>query len=132
MGIECDGATYHSAKSARDRDRLRQEVLEGLGWRIRRIWSTDWFSNPQGEIDPILRELHELKSVPEEVTNEGFGHEGGVEVILIHLTGTQNLYSPHPLVMEIGSAIIRNSSWDPEDLAAGSLTSHDKEDVARR
>ena len=63
MGIECDGATYHSAKSARDRDRLRQEVLERLGWRIRRIWSTDWFSNPKGELEPIIRELHELKTV---------------------------------------------------------------------
>ncbi|MCU7926725.1 MAG: DUF4011 domain-containing protein [Candidatus Thiodiazotropha sp. (ex Dulcina madagascariensis)] len=62
MGIECDGATYHSAKSARDRDRLRQTILERLGWRIRRIWSTDWFKNPQGELVPIIRELHELKS----------------------------------------------------------------------
>jgi len=62
MGIECDGATYHSAKSARDRDRLRQEVLERLGWRIRRIWSTDWFSNPQGELEPIIRELHRLRT----------------------------------------------------------------------
>jgi very-short-patch-repair endonuclease len=44
MGIECDGATYHSAKSVRDRDRLRQTILERLGWRIRRIWSTDWFA----------------------------------------------------------------------------------------
>ena len=65
MGIECDGATYHSAKSARDRDRLRQEVLERLGWRIRRIWSTDWFSNPKGELAPIIRELHELKTEAE-------------------------------------------------------------------
>jgi very-short-patch-repair endonuclease/DNA polymerase III delta prime subunit len=62
MGIECDGATYHSAKSARDRDRLRQTILERLGWRIRRIWSTDWFKNPQGELNPIIRELHNLKS----------------------------------------------------------------------
>lgn len=62
MGIECDGATYHSAKSARDRDRLRQTILERLGWRIRRIWSTDWFKNPHGELAPIIRELHELKS----------------------------------------------------------------------
>ena len=50
LGIECDGATYHSAQSARDRDRLRQQVLEGLGWRIHRIWSTDWFSNPDREL----------------------------------------------------------------------------------
>jgi very-short-patch-repair endonuclease len=54
MGVECDGATYHSARSARDRDRLRQEVLESLGWRLYRIWSTDWFRNPVGEADKLL------------------------------------------------------------------------------
>ncbi|QCZ36904.1 DUF4011 domain-containing protein [Mycoplasma nasistruthionis] len=45
LGIECDGALYHSSKSARDRDRLRQQVLESKGWKIYRIWSTDWFKN---------------------------------------------------------------------------------------
>lgn len=50
LGIECDGATYHSARSARDRDRLRQQVLENLGWRIHRIWSTDWFRDPAREL----------------------------------------------------------------------------------
>lgn len=54
LGIECDGATYHSAKTARDRDRLRQEVLESLGWRIHRIWSRDWIENPKREIQKIL------------------------------------------------------------------------------
>ena len=62
MGIECDGATYHSAKSARDRDRLRQSVLEGLGWNIKRIWSTDWFKNPQAQLKPIIELLHLLKT----------------------------------------------------------------------
>ena len=47
---------YHSSKSARDRDRLRQEVLEGLGWRFHRIWSTDWFNNPAKQAD-ILRKV---------------------------------------------------------------------------
>lgn len=74
MGIECDGATYHSAKSARDRDRLRQSVLERLGWNIRRIWSTDWFKNPQAQLKPIIDELHQLKteqaSIPEPVSEE--------------------------------------------------------------
>jgi very-short-patch-repair endonuclease len=42
-GVECDGAAYHSSRSARDRDRLRQEVLEAMGWRLVRVWSTDWF-----------------------------------------------------------------------------------------
>ncbi|MBK8646798.1 MAG: hypothetical protein IPN16_09715 [Gemmatimonadetes bacterium] len=49
LGIECDGMTYHSGLSARDRDRLRQQVLEGLGWNIHRIWSTDWFKQPRIE-----------------------------------------------------------------------------------
>lgn len=44
IGIECDGATYHSSRTARDRDRLRQQLLEGLGWQISRVWSTAWFT----------------------------------------------------------------------------------------
>ena len=48
LGIECDGAMYHSAPAARDRDWLRQQVLEGLGWRIHRVWSTSWVRNPRG------------------------------------------------------------------------------------
>ncbi|MFE6128529.1 DUF3320 domain-containing protein [Streptomyces sp. NPDC056437] len=43
LGIECDGAMYHSSKAARDRDRLREQVLNGLGWRLYRIWGTDWY-----------------------------------------------------------------------------------------
>jgi len=62
MAIECDGATYHSSKSARDRDRLKQQILEGLGWNVKRIWSTDWFRNPNVAIAPIISELNELKS----------------------------------------------------------------------
>jgi len=72
MGIECDGATYHSAKSARDRDRLRQSILERLGWEIRRIWSTDWFKNPEAELRPIIRELDQMRTAaqPEPVPEE--------------------------------------------------------------
>jgi very-short-patch-repair endonuclease len=61
LGVECDGATYHSARSARDRDRLRQEVLEGLGWRLHRIWSTDWFRNPRRESDKLLAAIKAAK-----------------------------------------------------------------------
>jgi very-short-patch-repair endonuclease len=43
LAVECDGATYHRALWARERDRLRQEVLENMGWRFHRIWSTDWY-----------------------------------------------------------------------------------------
>ena len=58
-GVECDGATYHSAASARDRDRLRQEALERLGWTIIRVWSTDWFENPKGEVNRLIERLEE-------------------------------------------------------------------------
>jgi very-short-patch-repair endonuclease len=54
LGIECDGAAYHSSRSARDRDRLRQQVLEGLGWQLYRIWSTDWFRRPNKEIERLV------------------------------------------------------------------------------
>ncbi|ODS31712.1 MAG: hypothetical protein SCARUB_03175 [Candidatus Scalindua rubra] len=54
LGIECDGATYHSSCAARDRDRIRQEILESFGWRIYRIWSTDWFEDPQHEYQKLV------------------------------------------------------------------------------
>lgn len=50
LAVECDGATYHTAVWARERDRLRQEVLEGLGWRFHRVWSTDWFHRRGQEV----------------------------------------------------------------------------------
>ncbi len=53
VGIECDGAIYHSAKSARDRDRLRQDALEKLGWKLVRVWSTDWFRDPFGQAERL-------------------------------------------------------------------------------
>jgi very-short-patch-repair endonuclease len=66
LGIECDGARYHSARSARDRDRLRQVVLEGLGWRIHRIWSTDWFHNPSQELKKVLLAIEAAKTAKKE------------------------------------------------------------------
>ena len=53
LGVECDGASYHSSKVARDRDRLRQEILEGLGWTIHRVWSTSWFAHRDKEIKAL-------------------------------------------------------------------------------
>lgn len=62
IGIECDGASYHSARSARDRDRLRQYVLEDLGWTIHRVWSTDWFRNPQKELGKLIDSVEKAKA----------------------------------------------------------------------
>ena len=57
IGIECDGWRYHSAPAARDRDWLRQQVLEGLGWRIHRVWSPAWVRNPEAELARIEEAL---------------------------------------------------------------------------
>jgi hypothetical protein len=63
LGIECDGATYHSAATARDRDRLRHLILESLGWKLHRIWSTDWWRNPSMPIQNLLDRLEQLVTV---------------------------------------------------------------------
>ncbi|MDB6066700.1 MAG: hypothetical protein JWR26_2908 [Pedosphaera sp.] len=60
LGVECDGATYHRAATARDRDKLRQLILEGLGWKLHRIWSTDWWHDANAEIQKLLTTLNEL------------------------------------------------------------------------
>ncbi|MBN9119121.1 MAG: DUF4011 domain-containing protein [Planctomycetes bacterium] len=65
LGVECDGATYHSAATARDRDRLRQAVLEGLGWRLVRVWSTDWVRDRAGQVNRVLAALEAARRAPE-------------------------------------------------------------------
>lgn len=62
LGIECDGAAYHDARSARDRDRLRQSVLESHGWTIHRVWSTDWFQRPAEQLDIIVARIEAAKA----------------------------------------------------------------------
>ncbi len=73
LAIECDGASYHSSKTARDRDRLRQSVLENMGWKFYRIWSTDWFRNKQVEKERLLAAVKEAienaAKAPEEPEN---------------------------------------------------------------
>ncbi len=62
LGIECDGAQYHSSRSARDRDRLRQNVLEAHGWLLHRIWSTDWFLRPEEETAKVVQAIEAAKA----------------------------------------------------------------------
>jgi very-short-patch-repair endonuclease len=70
LAIECDGASYHSAPTARDRDRLRQQILEGMGWTFHRIWSTDWFNRRDVEIERTLAAYRDALAV---VQNSGPG-----------------------------------------------------------
>lgn len=77
IGIECDGAAYHSARTARERDRLRQTILEDMGWKIYRVWSTDWVKDPHTEREKLLHAVNsaikeyseEIRSNPVELKN---------------------------------------------------------------
>jgi very-short-patch-repair endonuclease len=79
LAIECDGATYHSSLWARERDRLRQEVLEGLGWQFHRIWSTDWFHRRKDEIRRLKEALLQASARPLLSGNSGSRLEDLVE-----------------------------------------------------
>ena len=62
LGIVCDGATYRDYPTARDRDRLRQEVLQKLGWRIYRIWSREWNRNREGQIKQLIEHIENIRN----------------------------------------------------------------------
>ncbi|MXV07490.1 MULTISPECIES: DUF3320 domain-containing protein [unclassified Xanthomonas] len=62
LGIECDGQSYRDAKSARDRDRLRESVLRDKGWQVCRIWSSDWFHRPEAELEKLVAAIEHAKS----------------------------------------------------------------------
>ena len=85
LGIECDGTTYASSRSARDRDRLRHQVLEGLGWRIHRVWSTDWFRNPERELSRVAEAIEGAKTPP--VVDDA-APDGDTPIEREHATGT--------------------------------------------
>jgi len=93
LGIECDGARYHSARSARDRDRLRQQVLEGLGWRIHRIWSTDWFRHPEQELQRLEEAIAVARQAPAAVM-AGVQHPAEASITLSQPEIAEGIQSP--------------------------------------
>lgn len=69
LGIECDGASYYSLNVARDRDRLRHQVLEGLGWEIYRVWSTDWYLHPKESREKLFEAVKAKSEIEPKVPN---------------------------------------------------------------
>lgn len=121
--IECDGASYHSGVSVRDRDRIRQEILEGLGWKgkIHRIWSTDWFRNRPSEITKLLTFLERKRkaaeefapSVEEEAAQEqarviSIEHLPAPEATLLPISTVEQLYA------EVGDLVVYCDVASPE------------------
>ena len=66
LGVECDGATYHRTRWAKIRDRIREDILKKNGWKIYRIWSTDWFNSRENEIEKLQNAIKESISNYEE------------------------------------------------------------------
>jgi len=62
LGVECDGNSYSNAKSARDRDRLRGQVLENIGWDIFKVWSVEWYRNPERELQRLVAAIESAKA----------------------------------------------------------------------
>lgn len=124
--VECDGATYHSSNSARDRDRIRQTILESLGWkdRIWRIWSTDWFYNPRRETERLLEFLEERRHVAslEPSPDYEFGDEPDEEDIeqavpddQIAVDDDVGLTSSEELFVEVGDRVIYCFADKPDE-----------------
>ena len=99
-GIECDGVAYHSSETARDRDRLRQQVLEGRGWSLIRVWSTDWFKDRAGQIDRLLnfielersRQREEAKKAKAVRVRANVSEKAAPRLTPVHQDAIQNPY----------------------------------------
>lgn len=97
LAVECDGATYHSSLTARDRDRIRQSVLENLGWRFHRIWSTDWFRTQQKEIARLKLAIEQAQLFYTKLDEENIKIETPVEhapKMVIERSDNQKEYEP--------------------------------------
>lgn len=79
LAVEADGASYHKTSTARDRDRLRQQVLEALGWRFHRIWSTDWFQKPEAEVVKVKKAYEEAVAAADRAACQGEPPGGAVQ-----------------------------------------------------
>lgn len=108
VGIECDGASYHSARSARDRDRLRQQVLEAVGWKIHRIWSTDWFKNPVRELKRVVESIEQARQIANIEDTEADKQQAELAASII--TREENS------IQEVESAITYQLATLPEDI----------------
>ncbi|ENA0612256.1 DUF3320 domain-containing protein [Enterobacter bugandensis] len=83
LGIECDGSAYHSSRSARERDRLRQAVLEDHGWIIHRIWSTDWFQRPEEQLQRVINAIENAKTELNNRSEHTYGRSRAVPVDIV-------------------------------------------------
>jgi very-short-patch-repair endonuclease len=111
-GVECDGATYHRSATARDRDKLREQVLRGLGWEILRIWSTDWWVNPGGTLEQVHLRLTELLRLDRE--REATAAAALAEQALPTVIDQQHREDPSPHADAINTAAEAIAQAEPQ------------------
>ncbi|MGO7378672.1 DUF3320 domain-containing protein [Rhizobium ruizarguesonis] len=109
-GVECDGATYHGSATARDRDKVREQVLRGLGWSILRVWSTDWWFDAAGCVERLHASLESLleesrarraAEMEETATHWDMGHEvEGIDEIRDEAAASVEQVMPPPEMVE--------------------------------
>lgn len=102
LGIECDGAKYHSSRYARDRDKVRQKILEDLGWNIHRIWSDEWLDDKASEINLIKDRVKEcLEKTENEIPEVNKNH---IEIEDIKRFGTIDVCECYDAYKEVDLA----------------------------
>ena len=111
-GIECDGATYHSSATARDRDKVREEVLRGLGWNILRVWSTDWWFNARDcaeqlhtALEALLQESRDKRAAEQEERQR----EAEDEDVTV-MRGEGSVEEPHSVEAKVSQSTERAGS----------------------
>jgi very-short-patch-repair endonuclease len=141
LGIECDGAQYHSSRSARDRDRLRQAVLEAHGWIIHRIWSTDWYLRPNEELEKVRTAVEEAiatwrdrdegaevpvaaSAVPLQFSAERIDEDS--EIVTAHLAAPPAAAAaePSPVLLYAEAEFAVDVSLPPHEVHAGTMARH--------
>ena len=132
LGVECDGRTYHSGATARDRDRLRHLILEGLGWNLHRVWSTDWWLDPQNALGRLLTRLENLANAEPPAITEGAdaGSEDTDEAAGTEQKSEEAVYARlvEPAPTELPKAF---TEYHPADVTGGSPDAF-YQDAARR
>ncbi|WP_090645995.1 DUF3320 domain-containing protein [Asticcacaulis taihuensis] len=133
LGIECDGVQYHSSRSARDRDRLRQQVLEAHGWIIHRIWSADWYLRPSEELKKVEDAIAAARAEWRERDEEGYRAQQAVPVSFeFHQDGEGDVVTP--VVGAVAAVDARmpyleasfpvNLSVEPHDVPSGLMADY--------
>ncbi|WP_232465454.1 DUF3320 domain-containing protein [Burkholderia ubonensis] len=116
-GVECDGATYHRSATARDRDKLREQVLRGLGWEIVRIWSTDWWVDMPGTLDKVDSQLRALLAVRRDAEAVEMQRAAVIaeEVLAAAKSGSGSGFSNANAVEDVASKVVSKAAVSEDE-----------------